>query len=103
MSSRATLSCILAAAAVSVCLPVAAQAFPSKPLLIILPYTPGASADTTMRLINQKVSESVGQTVRIENRPGGGGVIGAMAVKQAAPDGYTCFRPTSARTPGTWR
>lgn len=92
MSSKATISCILAAVAFSVCAPVAAQSFPSKPLLIILPYTPGASADTTMRLLNQKVSESIGQTVRIENRPGGGGVIGAMAVKHAAPDGYTLLQ-----------
>lgn len=66
-----------------------AQSFPSKPITIVVLYVPGAMADTTMRLIAQKVSDSVGQPVRIDNRAGGGGVIGSMVVKQAAPDGYT--------------
>ena len=69
-----------------------AQNFPTKPITVIVPYTPGATADTTMRLISQKVTEVVGQPIRIDNRPGGNGVIGTLAAKQAAPDGYTLLQ-----------
>lgn len=48
-----------------------AQSVPTKPITVIVPYTPGATADTTMRLISQKVTESVGQPIRVDNRPGG--------------------------------
>ena len=66
-----------------------ADAFPSQPIKILVPYTPGASSDTLMRLVGAKLSESVNQPVIIENRPGGGGAVAAMAVKEATPDGYT--------------
>lgn len=93
MSHKAMVLGIAAAAAISAGSPIAqAQGFPSKAITINIPYTPGATADTTMRLITQKVSESLGQAIRIDNRPGGGGVIGAMAAKQAAPDGYTLLQ-----------
>jgi tripartite-type tricarboxylate transporter receptor subunit TctC len=66
-----------------------ADAFPSQPIKVLVPYTPGASSDTLMRLVGAKLSESVNQPVIIENRPGGGGAVAAMAVKEATPDGYT--------------
>jgi len=56
---------------------------------MVVPFTPGASTDVIMRLVGQKVSESTGQPFIVDNRPGGGGTVGAMLVKQAAPDGYT--------------
>jgi tripartite-type tricarboxylate transporter receptor subunit TctC len=72
--------------------PAHAQGFPAKAITVIVPYTPGATADTTMRLISQKVTEGVGQPIRIDNRPGGNGVIGTLVAKQAAPDGYTLLQ-----------
>jgi tripartite-type tricarboxylate transporter receptor subunit TctC len=93
VSCKAIVLSIISAAVFTGLSPLAgAQGFPSKPITIIVPYAPGALADTTMRLIGQKVSESIAQPVRTENRPGGGGVIGAMAVKNAAPDGYTLLQ-----------
>jgi tripartite-type tricarboxylate transporter receptor subunit TctC len=65
------------------------QTFPSRPITVVVPFTPGASTDVIMRLVGQKVSESTGQPVIVDNRAGGGGTVGAMFVKQAAPDGYT--------------
>jgi tripartite-type tricarboxylate transporter receptor subunit TctC len=67
------------------------EAFPSRPITIQVPYTPGASSDTLMRLVGAKVSESVKQPVVIENRSGGGGTVAALAVKNSPPDGYTLF------------
>lgn len=63
--------------------------FPSQPITAVLPLPPGGSADPIMRLVAQKVSESIGQPVVIDNRPGAGGNIATNIVKAAAPNGYT--------------
>jgi tripartite-type tricarboxylate transporter receptor subunit TctC len=68
-----------------------ADDFPSRTITIVVPFTPGGSADVLMRMVGQKLGESVKQTVLIDNRPGGGGNVGALAVKLAAPDGYMLF------------
>ena len=67
----------------------AAQGYPSKPIRFISPYAPGGGTDILARLIGQKLSESVGQPVVIDNRPGAGGVIGTDIVAKSPPDGYT--------------
>ncbi len=72
----------------------AGQAWPQKGINIVVFYAPGASADTMMRLMAARVGDGLGQNIRIDNRPGGGGVIGTMAVKQALPDGYTLLQAT---------
>jgi len=67
----------------------AAPAFPTRPLRFIVPYPPGGGGDTVARLIAPGMAETLGQPVVVENRGGAGGSIGAAAVAQAAPDGYT--------------
>jgi len=67
----------------------AAQAYPSKPLRIIVPFPPGAATDITGRYIGQKLGEAFGQQVIPDNRPGANGTIGLELTAKAAPDGHT--------------
>lgn len=67
------------------------QSFPARPITIIVPFPPGGVTDPVARLVGARIAESTGQSVLVDNRPGGGGVIGAEIVKRAAPDGYTLF------------
>jgi tripartite-type tricarboxylate transporter receptor subunit TctC len=69
----------------------AAQTFPSRPVTLVVPFPPGGVTDPVARFVGQKVSESMGQQVVVENKPGAGGLIGAETVKRAPADGYTLF------------
>ena len=66
-----------------------AQAFPTKPIRFVVPFAPGGSTDTLARTLGQKVSDSIGQQVVIDNRAGGNGNIGMEIVAKAPPDGHT--------------
>jgi tripartite-type tricarboxylate transporter receptor subunit TctC len=67
----------------------AADVYPSKPIRLVLGYAPGGVADITARLIAQKMSDSMGQQIVVDNRPSAGGIVAAQAVAAADPDGYT--------------
>jgi tripartite-type tricarboxylate transporter receptor subunit TctC len=67
------------------------DAFPSRPITILVPFPPGGTSDVVMRAIAQKVADSTKTGIVIDNRSGGGGIVAAIATKQAAPDGATLF------------
>lgn len=66
-----------------------AQAYPAKPLHLVVPFTPGSASDILARAVGEKLSPLLAQPVLVENRPGAGGTIGTAAVARAEPDGYT--------------
>ncbi len=66
-----------------------AQGYPSKPLTLIVPFAPGASADGIARIVGRELSQVLGQPVVVDNKPGAGGALGLMMVAKAAADGYT--------------
>jgi tripartite-type tricarboxylate transporter receptor subunit TctC len=79
-------------------LAASAQPFPSKPLRIIVPFPAGGTTDIVARLVGQRMSESIGQAVLVENRGGAGGTIGAAEVARSALDGWNGFF-VPAKTP----
>ena len=79
-------------------LPASAQHYPAHPVKVIVPYAVGGSADVYGRFLAAKLSETMGQPFVIENRPGGGAVIGTDAVAKSAPDGYTVLVMSNTHT-----
>ncbi len=75
-----------------------AQAWPSKPIRVIVPLTPGSATDIMARLVMEQVSAQLGQPIVVENRPGAGNTIGMGAVAKADPDGYTILANSSTHT-----
>ena len=71
------------------CVSSTAQTFPSKPLRIVVPFSPGGVADSSARVISDKLGARLGQSVLVENRPGASGNIGTQQVAASPPDGYT--------------
>lgn len=82
-------------AAVLVMPEVRADAYPDKPIKMIVPFPPGGATDNVSRLIAKSMGDNLGQTVFIENRGGAGATIGADAVARSAPDGYTILSSTA--------
>jgi tripartite-type tricarboxylate transporter receptor subunit TctC len=95
MSQLARAVALLALIAMSF-VPAQADTWPNRPIKIIVSQAAGGTPDLICRLISDKLSDLLGQRVVVENRPGGGNVVGASAAAHAAPDGYTLFFATAA-------
>src|SRR6478672_3277376 len=98
-------ACVLPAALVAALLPAmfgpaVGETFPTRPITLVVPFAPGGSASTVARSIADKMSETLGQQIVIDNRGGAGGTVATRAVAKGAPDGYTILVTTSA-TVGT--
>src|SRR6266702_2123407 len=89
---------LLAAALLAPASTASAQAYPSKPVKIIVPFAPGGPADVFARQIGQHLSETLKQSFVIEDRPGAGSIIGTDAVAKSAPDGYTLLMMSNTHT-----
>jgi len=97
--ARTSTALLCALAAVVCAAPVAAQdAYPSKPVRIIVPFAAGGPADVYARFIAQKLQETTGQTFIVDDRPGAGSIIGTDAVAKSAPDGYTLLLMSNTHT-----
>jgi len=94
----ATRTLLALAASALVALPAWAQTYPNKPVKIISPFSAGGPADIYARYLGQRLEKPTGQTFVIENRVGGGGIIGADAVAKSAPDGYTLLVMSNTHT-----
>lgn len=86
---RLLTSALLSLAALTAAGPTLAQAWPAKPVTLLVPFPPGGSSDAIARMLGNKLQEKVGGSFIVDNRGGAGGTIGTAAVKRAAPDGYT--------------
>lgn len=89
MKPRTLLRLLIAALTAAVMSSAFGQGYPTKAVRVIIPFPPGGTLDTLGRALAQKLSEQMGQSFVVENRPGGNGIIGADAVAKAPPDGYT--------------
>src|SRR5258705_4418943 len=83
-----TLYVVATATACAIAASAAAQTWPARPVRVIVPFAPGGGVDTVTRLLAQKLTEQIGASFVVENRAGGGGIVGAEFVAKAAPDGY---------------
>lgn len=80
----------LVAAAILLCIGNAiGQSYPARPITVVVPFPPGGVTDTVGRVLAERMKETLGQSVVVENMSGAGGTIGSARVARAAPDGYT--------------
>jgi len=100
MSMRRMSTLLAVCGALAAAGPAVAQSYPARPITLVVPFAPGGSASTAARSVADKMSETLGQQIVIDNRGGAGGTVATRAVAKAPPDGYTLLVVTSA-TVGT--
>jgi tripartite-type tricarboxylate transporter receptor subunit TctC len=98
LPTRRTLCCLALSLAAIAGQPAWAQTYPAKPITLVVPFPPGGPTDLVARVLAQKMTEQMGQTIVIDNKPGANGNIAAGMVSKAAPDGYTVLYNTSSIT-----
>ena len=86
---------IAVAGALMACAAVHAQAYPSRPIKMIVPYAAGGFSDQATRILTEGLSRALGQPIVVDNRAGGGGRIGSDAVSKMTPDGYQLLMTTN--------
>ncbi len=89
LNKRVVLAGLLAAASLAAASNVHAQNYPSRPITVIVPYAGGSASDVVSRVLFEKMSSILGQTIVVENKPGAGGNVGTAQAAKATPDGYT--------------
>src|SRR5579859_1135848 len=96
MRKRATLISAVVLASLIAMSGASGDQWPSQPIRVIVPLSPGSAADIVPRIVFEQMAAQLGQTVVVENRPGASGTIGARTVAMADPDGYTLLAHSSA-------
>jgi tripartite-type tricarboxylate transporter receptor subunit TctC len=82
------------ASTLAVAFPAQAQAWPSKPIKLVVPYAPGGTTDVIARMVAEYLGQRLGQNIIVDNKPGKGAMVGTALVAKAAPDGYTLLMST---------
>ena len=90
-------SLFLACVSLSLAASRASEAYPTKPIRLLVPFTPGGSQDVTARLVSAPVQQALGTNIVVDNRPGSGGLIATQEAARATPDGYTLLLSTGAQ------
>jgi tripartite-type tricarboxylate transporter receptor subunit TctC len=95
---RAVLALLLSSVAFSVAIPCSAQSYPARPVKIVVPFAVGGSADVYARYLGARLTESMSQSFVVENRPGGGSIVGTDMAAKSDPDGYTLLMMSNTHT-----